>query len=72
VLRTASLYGYYDIGAAWKQDAAGRESATTGGIGFVTQGRRLAGTLELAKPLTHPDVEGSDDLTLFIEIAVPL
>lgn len=72
VLRSASLYGYYDVGAAWKNDVPGRDSATTGGIGFVTQGRRLSGTLELAKPLTHPDVEGSDDLTLFIEIAVPL
>jgi hemolysin activation/secretion protein len=71
-LRSASLYGYYDVGAAWKQDVPGRDSATTGGFGFVTQGRRLAGTLELAKPLTHPDVEGNDDLTLFIEIAVPL
>ncbi len=29
-----STYGFYDIGAAWKQDMPGRESAATGGIGF--------------------------------------
>ena len=36
-LRDVSLYGFYDIGAAWKQDAPGRESAATAGFGFATQ-----------------------------------
>jgi hemolysin activation/secretion protein len=69
-LRNASLYAFYDLGAAWKQDAPGRESAATGGFGFATQGPRLSGTLEVAQPLTHPDVEGRKELTLFAELAL--
>jgi hemolysin activation/secretion protein len=69
-LQRASLYGFYDVGAAWKNDAPGRESAATAGLGFGTRGRHLSGTLELAKPLTHPDVEGRKDLTLFAELAL--
>jgi hemolysin activation/secretion protein len=71
-LGRASVYGFYDLGAAWKQDAAGRESAATAGFGVATQGDRFSGTLELAKPLTHGDVEGRKDLTLFAELAVSL
>jgi hemolysin activation/secretion protein len=71
-LRNASLYGFYDVGAAWKQDVPGRESAATAGFGFATQAARLSGTIELAQPLTHPDVEGRKELTLFAEIAVAL
>ena len=69
-LRNVSLYGFYDIGATWKNDAPGRESAATAGFGFATQSTRLSGTLELAKPLTHPDVEGRKELSLFAEIAL--
>jgi len=71
-LRSAALYGFYDIGATWKQDAPGRESAATTGFGFATRGERLSGTIELAKPLTHADVEGRKELSLFAEIAVAL
>jgi hemolysin activation/secretion protein len=71
-LHRASLYGFYDIGAAWKQDAPGRESAATAGIGFGTQGKRVSATVELAQPLTHADVEGRRDLALFAELAVGL
>ena len=70
VLPGASLYGFYDIGAAWKQDAPDRESAATAGLGFATQGERVSGSVELARPLTHPDVEGRKELTLFAEIAL--
>ena len=35
-----SAYGFYDIGAAWKQDVPGRESAATAGTGFAIAGRR--------------------------------
>ena len=35
-----SAYGFYDIGAAWKQDAPGRESAATAGTGLAIAGRR--------------------------------
>jgi hemolysin activation/secretion protein len=71
-LGRASLYAFYDVGAAWKQDAPGRESAATAGVGFATQGDRFSGTLELAKPLTHGDVEGRKDLALFAELAIAL
>lgn len=70
LLGRTSIYGFYDVGATWKQDVPGRESAATTGIGFATQGRRTTGTLELAQPLTHGDVEGSRDVALFAELAV--
>ncbi|HEX7236901.1 MAG TPA: ShlB/FhaC/HecB family hemolysin secretion/activation protein [Gammaproteobacteria bacterium] len=72
VLSGAALYGFYDIGAAFKHDAPGRESAATAGFGFAVQRRRVSSTIELAKPLTHPDVQGRKDLALFAELAVAL
>jgi hemolysin activation/secretion protein len=69
-LRNASVYGFYDLGVAFKQDVPGRESAATAGFGFAMQGGRVTSMVELAKPLTHPDVEGSKDLSLFAEIGV--
>jgi len=70
VLRNASVYGFYDVGVAFKQDTPGRESAATAGFGFATQGSRVTGLVELAQPLTHPDVEGRKELSLFAEIGV--
>jgi hemolysin activation/secretion protein len=64
-----SAYGFYDLGAVWKQDQPGRESAATAGTGIAMQGARLNGYLEVAKPLTHPDVEGKRDATLFAELS---
>jgi hemolysin activation/secretion protein len=71
-LRGAALYGFYDIGAAFKHDLPGRESAATAGFGFTVQGRRVSSVIELAKPLTHPDVEGRKELALFAEFALAL
>jgi hemolysin activation/secretion protein len=71
-LGRASIYGFYDLGAAWKQDAGGRESAATAGFGFATQSDRFSATLEVAQPLTHADVEGQSGLTLFAEFAILL
>jgi hemolysin activation/secretion protein len=71
-LGRASIYGFYDLGAAWKQDAGGRESAATAGFGFATQSDRFTATLEVAQPLTHADVEGQSGLTLFAEFAILL
>lgn len=71
-LGRVSVYGFYDIGAAWKQDVPGRESAATAGFGFGTQSERVSGSLELAKPLTHADVEGRKRLALFAEVSVLL
>jgi hemolysin activation/secretion protein len=65
-----SIYGFYDVGAAWKQDLPGRESAATAGLGFASQTRRASGSIELAEPLTHPDVEGRTGLALFAELAL--
>jgi hemolysin activation/secretion protein len=70
IVRGASLYGFYDIGAAFKNDTPGRESAATAGFGFAVQGRRISSVIELAKPLTHPDVEGRKELALFAELAL--
>lgn len=72
LLGSASLYAFYDIGAAWKQDRPGRESAATAGFGFGTQGKRVSGSLEIAQPLTHADVEGRKRLVLFAELSVVL
>jgi len=72
VLGRVSIHGFYDIGTAWKQDLPGRESAATAGVGFAVQNGRVSGTLEVAQPLTHADVEGSTGLTLFVELVIAL
>jgi hemolysin activation/secretion protein len=64
-----STYGFYDIGAAWKQDRPGRESATTTGLGVALQGAALTGYLELAAPLTGTDIEGKRRASLFAELS---
>lgn len=66
-----SVYGFYDIGAAWAQDVSGRTSAATGGVGIAARSGRVTGYLEVAKPLTRPDVEGRRSATVFAEITVP-
>lgn len=65
-----SAYGFYDIGAAWKQDLDGRESAATMGAGVALHGTRLSGYVEIAKPLTHADVEGKRSTAVFAELGV--
>jgi hemolysin activation/secretion protein len=72
LLERVAVYGFYDIGEAWQHDTGYRDSAATAGFGVAKQGRRLTGTLELAKPLTHPDVDGRKDLRLFAEIVLAL
>jgi hemolysin activation/secretion protein len=62
VLSGAALYGFYDLGAAFKHDVPGRESAATAGFGLAIGRNRVSSTIELAKPLTHPDVEGRKDV----------
>ncbi len=64
-----STYAFYDFGAAWKQDAPGRESATTAGTGFTLNGTRFTGYLEIAAPLTGTDVEGKRKTSVFAEIS---
>jgi hemolysin activation/secretion protein len=64
-----STYGFYDIGSAWKQDRPGRESAATSGVGLALQGAKLTGYLELAAPLSGPDIEGQRHATVFGELS---
>lgn len=64
-----STYAFYDIGAAWKQDMPGRESAATGGMGFAIQGSSLTGYVEVAAPITGPDIEGKQEASVFAELS---
>jgi hemolysin activation/secretion protein len=64
-----STYGFYDIGAAWKQNAPGHESAATAGVGLGMAGTALTGYLELAAPVQGPDIEGKRDPSLFAELS---
>lgn len=63
-----SAYGFYDLGAAWKEDVAGRESAATTGLGVSVDWAQLSGSIEVAAPLTHPDVDGRTDPRVFGEL----
>ena len=65
IIGRLSAYGFYDIGAAWKQDLPGSESAATAGTGIAIQGVALTGYLELASPLTGPDIEGTRKTSAF-------
>jgi len=64
-----STYGFYDFGAAWKQDLPGRESAATAGAGFALAGSSLTGYVEIAAPLTGPDIEGKKNASVFAELS---
>jgi hemolysin activation/secretion protein len=64
-----SAYGFYDFGAAWKDDVRGRESAATAGTGLSIAGAELTGYLEVAAPLTGPDIEGQRKASIFAELS---
>ena len=64
-----SAYGFYDFGAAWKQDQPGRESAATAGTGLALQGSSVTGYLEVAAPLTGTDIEGKHHASVFAELS---
>jgi hemolysin activation/secretion protein len=64
-----SAYGFYDIGAAWKNDLDERESAATAGTGLAIAGSALSGYLEVAAPLTGADVEGKRRASVFAEVS---
>jgi hemolysin activation/secretion protein len=72
VMGKTSLYGFYDFAAAWKQDLPGRESAATAGVGFAMEFWRVCAFLEVAKPLTHADVEGDRATKVFAEVKLKL
>lgn len=64
-----SAYGFYDFGSAWKQDFYGHDSAATAGTGLSIAGASLTGYLEVAAPLTGPDIEGRNKASIFAELA---
>jgi hemolysin activation/secretion protein len=64
-----SAYGFYDFGAAWKNDQPGSESAATAGTGLAISGGSLTGYLEVAAPLTGPDIEGKHKASVFAELS---
>jgi hemolysin activation/secretion protein len=64
-----STYGFYDLGSAWKQDRPGRQSAATSGVGFGMQGAKLTGYLEVAAPISGPDIEGQRHASVFGELS---
>jgi hemolysin activation/secretion protein len=68
MLQKASLYGFYDFGATWKQNGGERESASSSGVGFALEYGHISGFVEVAKPLTKPDVEGDSDAKVFAEL----
>ncbi|HEV7633604.1 MAG TPA: ShlB/FhaC/HecB family hemolysin secretion/activation protein [Steroidobacteraceae bacterium] len=63
-----SLYGSYDIGVTSANDAHSRQSGATAAIGAGLEGKRLGGYLELARPLTHPDVDGRRRTVVFFDL----
>jgi hemolysin activation/secretion protein len=65
-----SVYGFSDYGAAWRQDAAGSESAATAGMGLALDGRRVHAYLEAASPITNVDALGANGVALFAEVSV--
>lgn len=64
-----STYGFYDIGTAWKQNVPGRDAAATTGLGLGMTGAQLTGYVEVAKPLSGPDIEGRRAATVFAELS---
>jgi hemolysin activation/secretion protein len=64
-----SLYGYYDYGRVWSQDGSPTQSAAVAGAGLALSKGALTGSLELAQPLIHADVDGSKSPRIFCEIA---
>ena len=68
-LGKVSVYSFYDYGATWKQDIDDSQSAATVGAGIGIRGASLTGYVEVAKPLTHADVEGDESTRVFAEIS---
>lgn len=68
MLQRIDGYTFYDIGAAWANDAVDRESAASTGLGLSVRGDNISGYLEIAKPLTHADADGLKEAGVFVEL----
>jgi hemolysin activation/secretion protein len=66
-LGNLSTYAYYDLGAAWTNPSHERHSAASAAAGLSLHGKRLFASLELARPLTHADLDGHRRNTVFVE-----
>jgi hemolysin activation/secretion protein len=64
-----SLYTYYDYGQVWSHYGIPTESAAIAGAGLAVSKGALTGSVELAQPLIHPDVDGSKSPRVFVELA---
>ncbi len=64
-----NAYAFYDQGSVWRNDASGRASAASAGLGMTIRGKRLSAILEVARPLTHDDADGQRNFGLFVEIS---
>jgi hemolysin activation/secretion protein len=65
----AFLYGFYDIGAVWRNSFSDRQSAASTGSGIAFETERLRTYIELVHPLTHPSASFERDPKLFAEVA---
>lgn len=71
-LERATAYTFYDIGAAWRHDAPGRESAATAGVGLRIRTQRTSTSIEATQPLTNADASGRREASVFVEATVRL
>lgn len=74
LLKSIQLYGFYDLGAVWNDDApsdAGADSLASAGAGLrVTFPKSIFANLEFAKPLTRVVSTGDDrDLRIFFSLS---
>jgi hemolysin activation/secretion protein len=73
IIRAYQLYGFYDLGKVWNDDAGVSESDSLASAGVGIRARvyeRFDASLEIAKPLTR-DVaaEGNTDARLYVQLS---
>ena len=64
-----SAYGFYDIGAAWKQDRPGRESAATAGTGSRLRAPRSPVTSKSPRRSPARTSKASASASVFAELS---
>lgn len=73
LLKAYQLYGFYDFGAVWNDDALGNGRATLASVGGgvrLTFPKSIFANLELAKPLTRDvSTTGDRDLRVFFSLS---
>lgn len=73
ILKAFQIYGFYDLGAVWNDDAPGdsRESLASAGVGVrLTLPQSIFATAEIAKPLTRTvSTTGDQDWRAFFSLS---